>query len=117
MHLGCTLGVGLGCTGVLECILRVHFGVQGAMWDGFRVNWSACRMQGCMGAIRVFGVFWGAFWVHLGVAFGVRGSPCVKKHYWKNQGCNSNKEQQYQFKQSFYQIFVQKKTKITKDRK
>lgn len=92
MHLGCTLGVGLGCTGVLECILRVHFGVQGAMWDGFRVNWSACRMQGCMGAIRVFGVFWGAFWVHLGVAFGVRGSPCVKKHYWKNQGCNSNKE-------------------------
>jgi hypothetical protein len=56
---------------VLECILRV--GAQGAMWGGFRVNWSACRMQGCMGAIRVFGVFWGAFLVHLGVAFGVRG--------------------------------------------
>ena len=44
----------------------MHFGVQGAMWGGFRVNWSACRMQGCMGAIRVFGVFWGAFGYILG---------------------------------------------------
>ena len=58
MHLGCTLGVGLGCTGVLECILRVHFGVQ----DGFRVNWSAL---GCRGAWVQL-----EFLVYFGVHFG-----------------------------------------------
>ena len=94
----------------------MHFGVQGAMLGGFRVNWSACRMQGCMGAIRVFGVFWGAFWVHLGVAFGVRGSPCVKKHYWKNQGCTSRRNNSISLNKASIGSLC-KKTKITKDRK